>query len=285
MLFPDKAIHYILRNRDAHLMRRVKKIIDYVVKLDYLITSGWEAHPFCGPRGHSSPSAAPCLDVIYLLYLDHSGNLKAGFSIFERQGYWISRAADKIAARFITDDPNSVELHASPMRGGSRFWRQFKVPDRITAIHDGLRILTWPRHGAILFGVVVKKDAISPIDPIAYAFEQICSRFDQYLWRKYKAGDKQRGIIVMDKATYETTLQNLATDFRTIGHTWGVVRNLSEVPLFTDSRSSRLVQLADHVCFALFRRREHNDHQYFEIIRNRFDTEGASMHGLHEKLW
>ena len=62
MLFPDKAIHYILRNRDAHLMRRVKKIIDYVVKLDYLITSGWEAvgrpTPFVG-RGDIVPPQPP----------------------------------------------------------------------------------------------------------------------------------------------------------------------------------------------------------------------------------
>ncbi|MBV8088770.1 MAG: DUF3800 domain-containing protein, partial [Alphaproteobacteria bacterium] len=63
------------------------------------------------------------------------------------------------------------------------------------------------------------------------------------------------------------------------------VRNLAEVPLFTDSRSSRLVQLADHVAFAMFRSYEHSDHQYFDIIRHRFDQEGSIVHGLHEKLW
>ena len=171
------------------------------------------------------------------------------------------------------------------MRGGAKFWRQFKVTDRITSICDGLRILAEPRHGAVLFGAVVKKDVISPADPIVYAFEQVCSRFDQYLWRLYKAGNKQRGLIVMDKATYETTLQNLATDFRTIGHRWGVIRNLSEVPLFTDSRSSRLVQLADHVAFGLFRNYEHGDDQYFNVMRGRFDREGNVVHGLHTKLW
>lgn len=231
---------------------------------------------------------------MHILYLDHSGDqndpnqkffVLAGFSVFERQGYWLSRSADKIAARFNPAEPHTVELHASPMRGGRSFWRQFKVPDRIEAICDGLRILEAARTGVVLFGAVVRKDAISPVDPIVYAFEQVCSRFDQYLWRLYKAGDKQRGIIVMDKAIYETSLQNLATDFRNIGHTWGVIRNLSEVPLFTDSRSSRLVQLADHVCFGLFRNYEHSDSRYFDIMKHRFDRQGAVMHGLHEKLW
>jgi len=143
---------------------------------------------------------------VHILYLDHSGDeadskqrhfVLGGFSVFERQGYWISRAADQIAARFDPADPNSVELHASPMRGGRDFWRRFKVPDRIEAIHDGLRILTSKRVGVALFGVVVKKDVISPVDPIVYCFEQICSRFDQYLWRLYKSGDKQRGVIVL----------------------------------------------------------------------------------------
>ena len=59
--------------------------------------------------------------------------------------------------------------------------------------------------------------------------------------RLHKANDTQRGIIIFDKATYKSTIQNLATDFRTIGHEWGVVRNLSEVPLFLDSKASRLV--------------------------------------------
>lgn len=56
--------------------------------------------------------------------------------------------------------------------------------------------------------------------------------------------------MIFDKSTYEETIQNLATDFRTVGHQWNVIANLAEVPLFLDSKASRLIQLADLVAYA-----------------------------------
>jgi hypothetical protein len=118
---------------------------------------------------------------------------------------------------------------------------------------------------------------------VEFAFEQLSSRFDHYLTRLHKAGDTQRGVILFDKSTYETTLQALATDFRTIGHKWGVIRNFAEVPLFLDSQASRLIQLADLIAYAIFRYYETGDDRFFSIIRNRFDSEGGINHGLYVK--
>ena len=132
-----------------------------------------------------------------------------------------------------------------------------------------------------LFASVIRKAAVSPRDPVEFAFEQLSSRFDQYLTRLHKVGDTQRGIIIFDKSTYETTLQSLATDFRTIGHRWGVIRNFSEVPLFLDSKASRLIQLADLIAYAIFRYFERGDNRFFSIIQNRFDSEGGVIHGLY----
>jgi len=93
---------------------------------------------------------------MHLLYLDHSGDpaesdqshfVLAGISVFERQSFWISQQLDKIAARFNPADPNSVELHASPMRGGRGFWRKFPVKDRLRAISDALAIVRDSHNG------------------------------------------------------------------------------------------------------------------------------------------
>lgn len=130
---------------------------------------------------------------------------------------------------------------------------------------------------------MIKKVSISPQDPVEFAFEQLASRFDHYLKRLHKNGDTQRGLIVFDKSTYETTLQTLATDFRTVGYTWDVIRNLAEVPLFLDSRASRLIQLADLIAFAIFRNYERGDSRFYSIIQSRFDSEGGIVHGLYEK--
>lgn len=226
-----------------------------------------------------------------LLYADESGSINdpkqiffvlAGVSIFERQGFWISEELDKIAERFNPGDPRSVELHGSPMLNGRGFWRQFPLPDRIQAMKDALSVLANSHPSHRVFACVIRKSIVSPKDPVELAFEQLSSRFDYFLRRNHNRGNTQRGIIIFDKSTYESTIQRLAIDFSDIGHTWGVIKNLAEVPLFLDSKASRLIQLADLIAYAIYRNYEHKDEQLFSIISKRVDSDGGQVHGLCE---
>jgi Protein of unknown function (DUF3800) len=216
---------------------------------------------------------------MYLLYLDHAGAVEdpaqkhfvlAGISVFERQTFWLSQELDAIAARFNASDPSAVEIHASPMHGGRGKWRTFPAPDRIRAMSDALAVIAKSHRTNMLFGAVVRKRVTDPGAAVDVAFEQICSMFDRHLLQLHRQKDTQRGIIVFDKATYETAIQSLAIDFRTVGHRHGIVTNLSEVPLFLDSKASRLIQLADAVAFALYRFYEANDSRFIDIIHERF---------------
>ena len=227
---------------------------------------------------------------MYLLYADESGSthdpnqrhfVLAGFCLFERQGYWLANELDTIAARFNPADPASVELHGSPMAGGKGMWRRHLRADRDAAIEDALHVFNKSHGSNRLFASVIDKASVSPRDPVEVAFEQLASRFDQYLMRLHKNNDTQRGIIIFDKTTYESSIQALASDFRTIGHRWGIIRNFSEVPLFLDSKASRLIQLADILAYAIFRRFEKGDDRFYSIIENRFDSEGGVVHGLY----
>src|SRR2546423_259671 len=148
---------------------------------------------------------------MYLLYADESGGVGdpkqqffvlAGFCVFERQGFWIGRELDKIAARFNPADPTSVELHGNPMYVGQGIFRRFTREARIAAISDALRVLLDSHPDNHLFACVVRKAKVSPADPVEYAFEQLANRFDRYLTRLHKAGDTQRGVILFDKSTY-----------------------------------------------------------------------------------
>jgi hypothetical protein len=232
-----------------------------------------------------------------LLYLDHSGEpddvaqkhvVLAGLSVFERQTFWLSQEVDKIAARFNPGDPAAVEIHASPMTSGRGIWRKFPKADRLQALVDCCEIIRRSRDSTALIGGVIEKSALQKIpgssDIISYAFEQVCLLFDSQLKYLHKIGKTQRGVIIFDQASYEQTIQNLATDFRTFGTSWGVIHNLSEVPLFIDSRASRLVQLADVVAYALFRHFEKNDSTLYEILERRFDRQGQSSRGLFTLL-
>lgn len=115
------------------------------------------------------------------------------------------------------------------------------------------------------------------------AFEDLCSRFDLYLRRLRGEGDRQRGLLILDQSAQETTLQRMAREFRTLGTQWGVIRNLADTPLFVNSAVSRVVQLADHVAYAVFRRYNAADAQYFDIIASKFDSADGVIHGLVHK--
>ena len=230
---------------------------------------------------------------MYLLYADESGSIAnageryfvlAGVSVFERQTHWIEQELNQIAARFAPNQPHSIEIHGSPMRSGSFGWRQFSRADREQAMLDALQIgiaSMYPRH-VRLFAAVLEKAHFSGQDIAEVAFEQLSSRFDQFLGRLHRQrADTQRGLILFDKSSTEQRIQTLAREFKYSGHTFGVTRNYSEVPVFMDSRASRLIQLADLVAYAIYRNFEHNDASYYNVISNCFDSEGGVTHGLY----
>ncbi|MFD2182075.1 DUF3800 domain-containing protein [Rhodoplanes azumiensis] len=225
---------------------------------------------------------------MYLLYLDDSGSagnladrhvILAGVALFERQPHWFSAKLDAIAQRIWPDSPATLEFRGGDMLSGRKHWRGVPKSDRTDALKEALGILG---NSSLvhLFGAAVHRAAVSPDDPMERAFEQLCNRFDKFLGRLHRRANTQRGLIILDKSTCETSLQGLARDFRTIGHRWGQLYNLADVPLFVDSRATRMVQYADMVAYATRRYFEYGDGTFFDIIAPRFDSEGGVVHGL-----
>ena len=113
-----------------------------------------------------------------------------------------------------------------------------------------------------------------------YAFEQVCNRFDRFLGRRHAMKDTHRGLVIVDELTYETSLQRLSREFRVTGHRWGQLYNFAEVPLFVDSRATRMVQYADMIAFALRRYYENGEAHFIDRIIRKFDEGGGVIHGL-----
>lgn len=235
------------------------------------------------------PAAFFCM---YLLYLDDSGSVKnasdrhvilAGFAVFERGGHWLSRAMDRQAQSLWPTNPDSLEFHGTDIHSGNKHWRALPRDVRYEAYEGALNTLAAHRH-VRLFGAAIHKAAVSPRDAMEVAFEQVTSRFDQMLARMYRAGDTQRGLIVVDKSTYETSLQRLSVEFGRSGHSFGRLHNIAEVPLFVDSRATRLVQYADLVAHTFRRYIELGDASRFETIKHAFDSEGGIVHGIYHQI-
>ena len=172
------------------------------------------------------------------------------------------------------------------MRSGREGWKAHTLQMRLQAIQDALKIGVsdnYPR-SVRLFGAIIKKDCLIGNDPVEHAFEQLTSRFDLFLKRLHKKhNNSQRGIMLFDESSTEKRIQTLAREFKYTGHTWGKTINYAEVPVFLDSRASRLIQLADLVAYSLFRFYEHNDDSFYQVIQHCFDSEGSVQHGLYLK--
>jgi hypothetical protein len=228
---------------------------------------------------------------MFLLYLDDSGSagnanekylVLGGVCLFESQVGWVTQELHQLALNLSPNDPDSVEFHAADIFSGrEQPWSNLRAKEeRIGVIKQVLGIFAKSYQSARAFACAVHKDSYLGRDPMEMAFEDLCSRFDLFLKRLYASGDRQKGIIILDKTSYETSLQKLSRNFRTLGTQWNVIRNLADTPLFVDSKASRVVQLADHIAYAVFRRYEHGDSSYFDIISNRFDAEDGRIHGL-----
>jgi hypothetical protein len=234
---------------------------------------------------------------MYLLYLDDSGSapnvneqhlVLGGIALFDAQVNYITRELDRIAARINPADPQCVEFHATDIWNGRNFpWNTIKDRTaRREIIKEVLRVFANSYERAQAFACAVHKPSYPGLDPMEIAFEDLTSRFDMMLYhapQKDKRLDRQRGIIILDESTYETTLQKLARDFRLQGTRWSAIHDIVDVPLFVDSKASRCVQVADHVAYAVYRRYEVGDTSFLDIIINRFDYDGRVYHGLCHK--
>jgi hypothetical protein len=232
---------------------------------------------------------------MYILYLDDAGSVGnnneqyfvlGGIALFERHVFHLEAALNDLATGTCLPEPMTLEFHGNAIRAGRGVWRAQPDRDRRVAwITQALAATAALRGRWALFGAAVNKAAVSPRDPVEVAFEQVVSRFDQFLNRQRVSGQSQRGLIVLDRSTRETRLQDLATTFRREGHQWGLLRNVVDVPFFVDSRATRAIQYADLVTYAIWRKFEHGDSSLFDPLRSGFDQVGGTVHGLfHERF-
>jgi hypothetical protein len=232
---------------------------------------------------------------MYILYLDDAGSapnprentlVLGGVLVYERHTYWFAQQLDTLAAKIDPVNPRSVEFHASEIFSGRNPpWNRFpKKEERINIIKDVLRIVARSYQRNSAFACIIHKPSFRRSDLMEMAFEDLCSRFNLHLARVYATTKEQnKGLIVLDESSYETSLQKMATDFRCSGTRYGNIRDLAEVPLFVNSKASRLIQIADHIAYAVFRRYEAGDTSYLDLILQKFDSESGVLHGLVHK--
>ena len=234
---------------------------------------------------------------MYLLYLDESGSTRpdsdyfvvGGLALHEQDCWPLSQAVEGIANR-LPDPARGTELHASPMKSGRKLWRRVPRSARDQATKEMSRLLV---HGLprcerppVLFAVALHRASVRYSNLYERAYEEFFARCNGFMGRLASANDRHRVVAISDETKHlEAPLQDVMRQWRVGGGSTGArigrMESYAEVPLFVDSKASRLIQLADFVAYWTYRAYMHGDYSTFSELVPAFDTgDDNRLHGL-----
>jgi hypothetical protein len=236
---------------------------------------------------------------MYLLYLDESGThagspayLLGGIAVHEADVYHLQQRLDTMlgaklpAGRAAIDfELHGAEIKSPTMRKRPSPWAQFDYGLRLDVLRGAYSAISGytcvdPRYPCVLFGAVVDRHYR---DHKQRAYEEILHRFDDMLGRDTHATGHGTGIVIHDESNIERNLQAWTQRWREVaGRIPSTLKHIVDVPLFADSRASRMIQAADLVTFALWRYYglKSSDTTWIDYLWPRFDAVDARMHGI-----
>lgn len=249
---------------------------------------------------------------MYLLFVDESGThpgphpfVLGAMAIHEDDTARLQKELDEIVIEKLGRVPPNLdeyEVHASEMRNAKKpksialtqqksIWANVDRAVRL-AILDAVyeKLVDFVPANAqlpmMLFGVAVERDFHpnwSPVERERWAYEVLLGKFDVMLkMLRTQRHLPNRGLVIHDRRVVaERDIQGWTAAWRSTAERIGQLRNLADVPLFGDSRATRLLQVADVVSYAVFRRynRQAASTDYFDKIWPAFHSEGDAVHG------
>ena len=232
-----------------------------------------------------------------MLFVDESGThggshafVLGGLAIHEDDASRLQQALDTLVIDHLERVPPNLdeyELHAAEMRNAKKpvgnkqgpvsVWARIPRQTRLALLEDAYKLVasfrcTNSKLPPALFGVVVDahfRSDWNAIEKEQFAYEVLLNKFDVML-KTLRTREElpNRGLVVHDRRVIAA------------GRV-GQLRNLADVPLFSDSRATRLLQIADLVSYALFRRYrpDAEDAAYFKILWPLFHADAGAVHG------
>jgi uncharacterized protein DUF3800 len=224
---------------------------------------------------------------VYVLYVDESGShgLSHGNRAYVIAGVAIHEADIAPLGDLLRDIVKDVvpegelagpyELHAAELRrprSGS-VWKGSDGQMRRRLLERGLHAIADFEEHDPQRPLRVFVDVLAPEGPHEReGYGRLMNRFDDWL-----AELGERGIVISDVSWREDDIQKWARRWRRSESRWGTLDQLVEVPLFADSKASRLLQAADLMAWSCWRRFgvEPPDNHWWDIIESRVDLDRA----------
>jgi hypothetical protein len=206
----------------------------------------------------------------------------------------IHKILDGIQDSHLPQAGGAVEFHASEIRGGRGVFRGLPKTERASLMADVYKVIANSTgNRLVLFAAVVDKVAFASkhegkVDPYEGAFEGLCTMFNMFLGHlQQRQGKVQRGIVVFDEArpSLSRQIRSLLAKFQAGCGRWTHMGNLVETVFFFDSRTSRIMQLADFTAYAVYRWYEAADQSYLKAIKHVLTTMAAASTASNATLW
>ncbi|WP_189734635.1 DUF3800 domain-containing protein [Streptomyces nojiriensis] len=248
------------------------------------------------------------------MFVDESGThggshafVLGGIAIHERDARKLHKLLDNVVQKAVRG-PNlnaeEFELHVSEMKNAKKpkqktskpqkvsNWALIPRPDRLALLEQAYGIIkdfrpTQPTLPMALFGVAVDANFRSgwrAAEREAFAYEVLLNKFDVMLKRnRSENGGDDLGLVIHDRRLVaERDIQAWTREWRRAAGTIGQLRNLADVPLFADSKATRLIQVADLVSYAIWRHYSPDPpkEDYIEHLWEVFDKKAEQMCGM-----
>ncbi len=231
---------------------------------------------------------------MYILYLDESGNpsgwnkgqrnlVLGGVAVFEGEIRKITSSVDALQNKYFPGIPIPLEFHSSEIFSGKNAFRALPYDDRKSILKDLASVLTSNSITTFATGIHISQ-VHSPDQALQDVFGDVCTRFNTMLLRHHHADKPQKGLLIIDKSQYSEKLFQDMISFRKSGTKHAAyLGNIVDIPYFTDSHRTRIMQLADFVAWTFFRCLEHGDGSFLTSILSCFDR-GDSQANLSDGL-
>lgn len=188
--------------------------------------------------------------------------------------------------KFFPVGPKPSEIHMSELRKGKKEFRLLTPAQRDSLINEFCQLaLNLLSTELVMFSIIADKPewfannpGKSGDDLYAEMFEDLSSRFDLFLRRRYAENAPSKGIIIADphKPSLSEALRTNQRIYQRKGHRWDVLYNLVETVFFLASNDSPGIQLADLTSHAVWRLVTANDDHIARLIAPIFDRESSA---------
>jgi len=226
---------------------------------------------------------------MYFLYLDESGSpngwqtqdhfVLGGVAIHEGQVLGLANKLDDIQTAYFGELKVPIEFHAGDMKTGNKRWRSIPEKTRekiMDEVYDVIANAPFPTLVAFGTALHLSKAENTESGNLEIAFQDVCLKFNHFLVKAHKSGNTNKGLLIIDDA-HKRQFKDLINTFRKEGVKGVPIYNIVDIPYFSASQDTRMLQLADFCVYAVYRYYEKQDSTYLDKILPQFDRRDA-MH-------